>query len=207
MKDIVRQGHDKVSQAYRSDLPEDAEQYLSWLAELMPLLPPGARVLELGCGCGVPVAKALAENFIVTGVDISSVQIERAQSLVPNAEFLCGDMSQVEFTPHRFAAVVAFYSIIHVPVEEHPRLLSKIRNWLQTGGYFMATVGHTAWTGTENDWLVPGATMFWSHADAQTYQRWLKESGFTVLWSRFIPEGSSGHMLILATLSDSVDER
>ncbi|MUL39228.1 hypothetical protein BWI75_23745 [Gloeocapsopsis sp. AAB1 = 1H9] len=163
MKDIVRQGYDKVSRAYRSDKGKNADEYLSWLDELTPLLPANAPVLELGCGCGIPVAITLSAHFTVTGVDISPVQIERAQSLVPHAQFFCADMSQVDFAPDSFAAVVAFYSIIHVPVEEQPELFRKIRRWLQAGGYFMATVGHASWTGTENDWLVPGATMFWSH--------------------------------------------
>jgi len=198
MKDIVRQGYDMVSHAYRSDTGENAGQYLSWLDELMPLLPLDAPVLELGCGCGIPVAKTLATRFAVTGVDISLVQIERAQSLVSHARFMCADMSQIDFAPDSFAAIVAFYSIIHIPVEEQPALFRKIRRWLQAGGYFMATVGHTSWTGTENNWLMPGATMFWSHADAETYQQWLQESGFSVLWSRFVPEGNSGHTLILA---------
>jgi len=38
-----------------------------------------ARVLDLGCGNGVPVAKALAVGgHDVTGVDLSAVQVERA---------------------------------------------------------------------------------------------------------------------------------
>ncbi len=198
MKDIVRQGYDEVSYAYRSDTQGDFSDYLLWLAELTPLLPSGAPILDLGCGCGVPVAKALSANFKVTGVDISPVQVERAQSLVPNAQFVRADISQVDFAPHSFAAVVAFYSIIHLPVAEQPALFDNIRRWLRPGGYLLATVGHTAWTGTEDDWLVPGATMFWSHANTETYQRWLHGSGFSVLWSRFIPEGHGGHTLMLA---------
>jgi SAM-dependent methyltransferase len=198
MKDVVRQGYDRVSRAYRSDVGENAQEYAAWLRELAPLLEPGAPVLDLGCGCGIPVARDLATWFRVTGVDVSEVQIERARSLVPQAEFLCADMTQVDFAPGSFAAVVAFYSIIHVPLEEQPDLLRKVRRWLRPGGYFMATVGHTAWTGTEDNWLVSGATMFWSHTDAPTYHRWLAESGFSVLWSRFVPEGNSGHTLLLA---------
>lgn len=197
MKDIVRDGYDSISYAYRGDESE-AEQYLSWLSELTPRLMPGSAVLDLGCGCGVPVAQELSQNFQVTGIDISSVQIERATQLVPNADFLCADFSEVDFAPDSFAAIVAFYSVIHVPFEEQPALLAKIRTWLQPGGYLMAIVGHTAWTGTESDWLLPGTTMFWSHTDAETYQQWLQDSGFSLLWSRFVPEGSSGHTLMLA---------
>lgn len=57
--------------AYRGDsLPRD-RGYFRWLAELTPLLQPGDTVLDLGCG--VTVAQELAQQFAVTGVDISPV--------------------------------------------------------------------------------------------------------------------------------------
>jgi len=63
MKDLVREGYDQVSYAYRSDKGEgDNDQYLSWLAELTPLLAPHSAVLDLGCGCGVPVAQELSKK-------------------------------------------------------------------------------------------------------------------------------------------------
>jgi len=40
--------------------------------------------------------------------------------------------------------------------------------------------------------------MYWSHADRATYLALLKETGFEVLWTRFIPEGTGGHTLVLA---------
>ena len=70
-KEIVRKGYDKVSYAYRSENEsEDLPNYASWLAELSLLLPQKAKVLDLGCGCGIPATQTLAQNFSVTGVDI-----------------------------------------------------------------------------------------------------------------------------------------
>jgi len=40
--------------------------------------------------------------------------------------------------------------------------------------------------------------MYWSHADEATYVKWMTQAGFDVQWTRFIPEGDSGHSLILA---------
>lgn len=145
----------------------------------------------------MPVAKRLAERFAVTGVDISPVQIERAQRLVPTARFLCRDMGAVDFEPASFGAIVSFFAMIHVPLEEQPAIIRRLSQWLRPGGYFMATVGAKAWTGMQQNWL--GAPMYWSHADRDTYLRWVEESGFQVLWDRFIPEGSGGHTLLLAT--------
>jgi len=199
-KDIVRQGYDKVSFAYRNDQSNAAFplDYAEWLAELTPLLPPESKVLELGCGCGLPVAQILSENFALTGVDISPVQIERARSYIPNAEFICADMTEFDFPAESFAAIVSLFAIIHVPLDEQPVLFAKLFEWLQPGGYLLATVGSGAWTGVEENWLdVSGATMFWSHADAKTYESWLKELGFKLRWNKFIAEGNGGHQLIL----------
>jgi hypothetical protein len=40
--------------------------------------------------------------------------------------------------------------------------------------------------------------MFWDHADTGTYLRWLTAAGLRPIWDRYIPEGDSGHTLVLA---------
>ena len=80
--EAVRQGYNALSYRYRSGAAEPG-RYAPWLAELAERLPPRAAVLDLGCGCGVPVARSLASaGHLVTGVDVSDVQIERARMLV-----------------------------------------------------------------------------------------------------------------------------
>jgi SAM-dependent methyltransferase len=52
-------------------------------------VPAGGAVLDLGCGCGVPLARDLAAGgYQVTGVDLSVVQVEGARRLVRAARFL-----------------------------------------------------------------------------------------------------------------------
>jgi 2-polyprenyl-3-methyl-5-hydroxy-6-metoxy-1,4-benzoquinol methylase len=197
-KDQVKHGYDAVSYAYRPDDAGDAE-YGLWLGELAPRLPEGAHVLDLGCGCGIPASRWLVDHgFIVTGIDLSPVQIERAQRLVPGADFRCADMTQIDFPDRTFDAIVCFYSIIHVPLPEQPALFNAMHRWLKTGGWLLASVGSRPWTGTEDDWLGAGATMYWSHEGTETYLRWAREAGFRIEWQRFIPEGEGGHTLLLA---------
>jgi SAM-dependent methyltransferase len=195
-KTLVRQSYDTISRAYRGDSVSRDRQYFVWLDALMPLVQPDDAILDLGCGCGIPVAQELAQRFHVTGVDISAVQIARARQLVPQATFLCTDMSTLHFPPGTFTAIVSFFAIIHLPVDEHRPLLERCFTWLSPGGTLMATVGHRAWTGYQDAWY--GAPMYWSHADEATYLTWLQEIGFAVLWTKFIPEGDGGHVLVCA---------
>lgn len=198
-KAVVRRGYDLVSRAYRADNAAE-EGYAEWLDLLEARVPPPAKVLDLGCGCGVPVARRLSPRYDVTGVDFSRVQIERARTLVPTATFKCADMTTLEFPEGAFDVVVCLFSIIHVPVEEQPAFLRSIARWLRPGGLLIATVGHGAWTGSESGWLgVPGGEMWWSHADAETYRQWFADAGLIIEEDRFVPEGSGGHVLLVAS--------
>jgi SAM-dependent methyltransferase len=200
-KDVVRRGYDRVSLAYRADdFPYAGSGYECWLTEmLLPRLRPRSRVLDLGCGCGVPVARVLSNDHLVTGVDLSPVQIERARMLVPGASFVCADMTSVDFEPGAFEAIVDLFAIIHIPLEEQPSLFTRIASWLGPGGYLLTTTGHRAWTGTEDDWRgVPGATMYWSHTDAADHRALLDRLGLDVLDERFRPEGRGGHVIMIA---------
>lgn len=198
-KVLVTRGYDLVSRAYRAD---DAAEgaYAEWLDLLEARVPPPAKILDLGCGCGVPVARRLSPRYDVTGIDLSPVQIERARALVPTATFQCTDMTTLSFPDATFDAVLCLFAIIHVPVDEQPALLHKVARWLRPGGILVATVGHGAWTGTEKDWLgVRGGDMWWSHEDAATYRKWLADAGLAIGEEHFIPEGQGGHVFLVAS--------
>jgi 2-polyprenyl-3-methyl-5-hydroxy-6-metoxy-1,4-benzoquinol methylase len=203
LRELVRRGYDQISQHYRDDAGdanpasvESTATYSGWVAELGALLAPGARVLDLGCGAGVPLSRALVERgFEVTGVDISGVQVQRARELVPRATFLQADMVTWQGPTSPYDAIVSLYALIHVPLEDQRLLIPRLRSWLAVGGYLLAVVGVGAWTGVEDYF---GAEMFWDHADTSTYLEWFEEAGLRPVWDRFVPEGDHGHTLVLA---------
>ena len=205
-RDLVRRGYDTISLAYRggdgqaaATSAEDVSRYTGWVAELAGLLQPGARVVDLGCGAGIPATRELAGRGLqVIGVDFSAVQLRRARRLVPAARLIQADMTALQLRPASADAVVSLYALIHVPLADQQALLPRIRDWLRPGGYFLAIVGASRWTGTQ-PYL--GADMFWDHADAETYLRWFEAARLMPLWRRYIPEGDSGHTLILAQAS------
>lgn len=205
-RDLVRRGYDQISLAYRSDggdahpsSAEDTRRYAGWVGELAGLLPARARVADLGCGAGIPATRELVVRGLqVVGVDFSAVQLSRARRLVPGARLVQADLAALHLAPGRLDAVVSFYALIHVPLADQRALFPRIRDWLRTGGYLLAIVGAGQWTGTEQ---YLGAEMFWDHADAATYLRWLQAARLHPRWHRFIPEGDSGHALVLAQAS------
>lgn len=183
-KQIVAQGYDQIAESHsqwaRRTRTEERQRYTTLVLEQ---LPPAATVLELGCGVGLPTTLALAQRFQVTGIDLSARHVALARRNVPNATFLHEDMTRLSFSPASFDAVVAFYSIIHVPRGEHPDLLRAIATWLKPGGLFVAAMGTTdAEAQFSPDWL--GAPMYWSHFDSQTNQRLIREAGLQSLSAR-----------------------
>ena len=126
-KRLVADGYDRIAEAYAAWVESDSTTLRdSHLGLLEAQLPAGARILDLGCASGVPVARRLAARFQVTGVDISERQVALARRNVPTASFVHGDMAAQEFEDARFDAVVAFFSIFHLPRDEHAALFEAV---------------------------------------------------------------------------------
>ena len=198
---VVAQGYDALGEdylAWRSAFADPAMDRM--LDEFTARLPSGARVLDLGCGPGVPSTRFLADRFKVTGVDISETQLDAARRNVPEASFVHGDLAQVDFPPASFDGVTAFYSISHVPREEHGPLFERVSRWLVPGGLFLATLGSNDDPGWMGDWL--GQPMFFSSHDADVNRRLLRTADFDLLIDDVMetpePEGPMPFLWVLA---------
>jgi len=103
-----------------------------WLIEK---LPPGARVLDLGCGSGLPTAVQLAEaGFTIVGTDESGRMLDLARERVPDATFLQRDMREVGEDLGRFDAAVSFFSLLMLPKDDIAAALAAVRGRLDEGG-------------------------------------------------------------------------
>jgi SAM-dependent methyltransferase len=178
---VVEQGYDRIAERYLHWAEEDASGLRQrYAALLLQALPPGASVLELGCGAGVPATRLLARRFQVTGVDLSARQIALARQHVPRARFLQADMAGLDLPPESYDGVAAFYALFHLPRERHPQLLVNIASWLRPGGLLVATMGvHSDAGGVDEDWL--GAPMYWSSYDRDTNLRLVREADLEVV--------------------------
>jgi SAM-dependent methyltransferase len=187
-KEIVAAGYDRIADRYLAWSPlRPSAARLQALELAVSLIPAGADVLELGCGAGLPMTARLAAGRRLTGVDISAEQIRRARRNVPAATFIQADMTTIECPPASLDAVVAFYSLTHVPRDEHAALFGRIRTWLRPGGLFLASLGVEDDPGTvEPGWL--GVDMFFSHYSARVGRRLVEAAGLTVERAEILTE-------------------
>jgi ubiquinone/menaquinone biosynthesis C-methylase UbiE len=175
----VQAGYDELAPRFGEWMKNvEGDPWERFLEELASRLPEGAHVLDLGCGNGDKLAR-LAEEFEVTGVDLSAEQLQLAGARVPEAKLIHADFSELELVEESFDAVTAFYSIIHVPREAHAELFARILRWLKPGGLFLASLSHVGSPDRTEEWL--GVQMFFSSFPAETNRRLVLEAGFELL--------------------------
>jgi cyclopropane fatty-acyl-phospholipid synthase-like methyltransferase len=194
VNDRVREAYDRIAEAYASQ--RDLFKNQVYLEQFVGMLVPRARVLDLGCGGGIPAARFLVDRgFDVIGLDISPAQIELARRNVPQARFEVADMQQLARGRFAVDGVIALYSIFHIDRREHFRLLETLRSYLPIGGVLLITMGASEWEGSE---VFHGAEMFWSHYGPKRNRELLEAAGLTVLVDELDTSGGEEHQVLLA---------
>ena len=201
-KRLVAEGYDRIAEVYMGWRDRSTKDcMIDHLDRVTKGLGDTARVLDLGCGSGAPYGAYLSERFDVVGVDISRGQLKLGRELVSGPAFLLADMARLPLKHGTFGAIMALYSIIHVPREQHEQLWADLHALLEPGGCLFAVLGTTDWVGTESDWLVAGVEMYWSQFDNDTSCRMLEHAGFSILTTELIPDplGDGGmHLYVVA---------
>jgi SAM-dependent methyltransferase len=196
---IVRAGYDRIAAEYLAARPRDAGD-VRLLTELVARVPAGGRVLDAGCGAGVPVADGLQRvGLEVVGLDLARAQLELARRLVPAVNVVQADLTALPFAAAGFDAVVSFYAVIHVPRAEHAAVFAEVWRVLRPGGAALLCLGASDLAADldPESWL--GTPMFWSHFDAATNLTLLREAGFRVVLHRLVPDpmGHGQHLFAL----------
>ena len=201
MKTLVKKGYDKIEyeKAFRiTSTPNPFE--IEFLNSVCERIPSKAKILDLGCGIGIPFDLYLVgKRYALTGVDFCHRHVELARKNVPQAEFIEGDFSELSFPQETFDAVISLYAIFHVPRAEHQSLFTRVYQFLKHGGVILLTLGTSdSEYQEETDWF--GAPMVWSSFAPREYEKMLTWIGFHILKTNF--EGKPGdeeyHFWLLA---------
>jgi 2-polyprenyl-3-methyl-5-hydroxy-6-metoxy-1,4-benzoquinol methylase len=149
-----------------------------YLDRVINIVGPGANVLDLGCGTGMPVMKYLLENGMnVVGVDASERILEIAKRNFPAVHFLPADMRRLSLDK-KFHAIIAWNSFFHLPSEDQPAMFNIIKEHLSENGVFLFTSGKE-WG---EAWGVNGGeNLFHASLNTDQYQLLLQQYQMRVL--------------------------
>jgi SAM-dependent methyltransferase len=114
-------------------------------ARLLRCLPPGASVLEIGCGSGRDAVFLLSHGYDVSGVDASAAMIAEAARLHPElaGRLACAAFPLPEQAPllqRRFDAVISIAALMHVPEAELEAAAAQVRILVRPGGILFLDV-------------------------------------------------------------------
>ncbi|ORX95340.1 S-adenosyl-L-methionine-dependent methyltransferase [Basidiobolus meristosporus CBS 931.73] len=208
---LVKEGYDKIALDYLAWAEESNTadnttnsprlKYLEKLYELAPAQNT-TRLLELGCATGLPwTQKMLEKGYQITAVDLSERQIQLARENLKrwisanpaenSVDLVSADMMKLAYSNYTFDAVVAFFSIIHVPRDMQLVLLENIYNWLKPGGYFICNLATMDVPVIyDPNWI--GAPMYWSSWSCSKIREHLSSVGFVFVDDEVIVENEHG---------------
>ncbi|RKG81681.1 class I SAM-dependent methyltransferase [Corallococcus exercitus] len=105
-------------------------------------LPAGARVLDAGCGTGLPLTRVLLEHGCqVMGVDSSRELLARFQANFPHVPVVCASIQSCELQARAFDAAIAWGVLFHLRHEEQEQAIANIARALNPDAAFLFTSG------------------------------------------------------------------
>ncbi|MGB7553088.1 MAG: class I SAM-dependent methyltransferase [Candidatus Korobacteraceae bacterium] len=119
-------------QIERCEEYELADLFRRWLPDHQP-------ILEAGCGSGRWVAWSASHGWSATGLDWSHELCQRAQSQIPAARFVQGDIRALPFADNEFGAIISLGAVEH-EIAGPLAALREFHRVLRPGGIAIITV-------------------------------------------------------------------
>jgi 2-polyprenyl-3-methyl-5-hydroxy-6-metoxy-1,4-benzoquinol methylase len=139
---------------------------------------PNAKILDLGCGMGEPIAQYLiAQEYDVVGVDGSAKLIHLAQQRYPQARWIVQDMREIRLN-QKFNAIIMWHSLFHLSVEDQKKMFLIIADHLHHDGILLFTSGDQAGEVWSNN---GGVDLYHASLSVAEYSAVLEQNNFEVL--------------------------
>jgi|ERR1700729_1669667 SAM-dependent methyltransferase len=161
----------------------------AWLDRFIALLPQDATILDLGCGCGEPIARYfINRNFALEGVDASPTLISVCRQHFPKQQWHVADMRRLELG-RTFGGILAWDSFFHLTHDDQRRMFSIFRQHAASGAALMFTSGtsHGVAIGSYH-----GEPLYHASLAPEEYHTLLEANGFRVE-AHVIEDPNCGH--------------
>ena len=161
-------------------------------------IPYGSRVLDIGCGNGIPITRALLRaGHLVIGLDSSGAMLERFRDNCPETSAIRGVMQACPFADRIFDAAVAWGVMFHLIPGHQIKAIASVSRVLKRGARFLFTSGDAdGFEGKEG--MMNGVVMRYFSFSIENYRRILGDQGFTLV---DVHEDKGGNTHYLATKS------
>jgi cyclopropane fatty-acyl-phospholipid synthase-like methyltransferase len=194
----MQNSYDYIAEQWHSNFRGQpyVDRVLGYVDLVLEGLESGAKVLDLGCGTGKPIAKYVVEKgFRLVAVDQSEKMLEIARKVVPEAEFIHSDMINAQLADG-FGAAIAWDSIFHVERKHHSGIFHKLAKSLEPGGRLLLSVGGSGADDFTSEMF--GHTFFYSGHEPEVTRKLLEADGFEIeVWEVDDPS-SRGHIAVIA---------
>jgi len=141
----------------------------------------GGLVADVGCGPGHVTAHLRKLGLEAFGVDLSPAMIDIARRDHPGLRFEVGSMTDLRLADASIGALLAFWSLIHIPDDAIPTVFGHFRRVLRPGGPLLLGfhVGDDSRLKTEGYGGHPMKVHVHRRQPDQV-ATWLRDAGFTV---------------------------
>lgn len=134
--------YQSVKKAYNSFADEYVKRWpetwkgtdFSHIQQYLNTLPPGATLLELGCGDGSLVDYCSRQGYKATGIDISEQMLQHAKERKYRGDFIVADMAEYVAKHISYDAILSRFSLQYLTYDDFRTVLTKINETLTPYG-------------------------------------------------------------------------
>lgn len=171
----------------------------AWLDTLIATVKPGSRILDIGCGNGVPVAAYLIKHGLkVTGVDAAQGMIARCRERFPDHQWHRADMRTLSLG-QQFDALLAWDSFFHLTRDAQRDMFTCFAEHAEPGAHLLFN------TGPHNGEAIgrfAEQDLYHSSLAPDEYRHLLQQSGFDEIRHVAEEPASGGRTVWLARKQD-----
>ena len=165
----VVEGYGRVASAYAAQFVEelDGKPFDRWLLERIVGLAEDGPIADVGCGPGHIAFHLATAGGAVTGFDLTPAMVAEARRRFPELTVEVADLHHLPPVDGGWAAVTAWYSLVHLTPMELPGAIAAMAGALRPGGHLAVAMHEGTGDRRLDEWFdQPVALDFCFHARA-----------------------------------------